>query len=119
MNFNYLKNLIVDTVQQHTQKVGIVSAIIILYFNPILYFTILSVGVSVGLYQNFNYDLNLDFKMRKNLIEIENEHENEININVEEVDNNSIIKSFVSDDTVQTDTEIEPEDNMTKSILFD
>ena len=115
MNFNYLKNLIVDTVQQHTQKVGIVSAIIILYFNPILYFTILSVGVSFGLYQNFNYDLNLDFKMRKNLIE----NKNEINTNVEEVDNNSIIKSFVSNDTVQTDTEIEPEDNTTKSILFD
>ena len=115
MNFNYLKNLIVDTVQQHTQKVGIVSAIIILYFNPILYFTILSVGVSFGLYQNFNYDLNLDFKMRKNLIE----NKNEINTNVEEVDNNSIIKSFVSNDTVQTDTDIEPEDNTTKSILFD
>ena len=117
MNFNYLKNLIVDTVQQHTQKVGIVSAIIILYFNPILYFTILTVGVSVGLYQNFNYDLNLDFKMRKNLIE----NKNEINTNVEEVDNNSIIKSFVSNDTVQTDTEIEPEpeDNMTKSVLFE
>ena len=119
MNFNYLKNLIVDTVQQHTQKVGIVSAIIILYFNPILYFTILTVGVSVGLYQNFNYDLNLDFKMRKNLIENKNEIGININTNVEEVDT-SLIKSFVSDDTVQTDTEMEtePEDNMTKSVLF-
>ena len=113
MNLNYLKNLIVDTVQQNTQKVGIVSAIIILYFNPALYFTILSVGATVGLYQNFTYDLNLDFKMRKNLIE----DKNDIGTNTEVVDNNSLIKSFVSDDTVQTDTEIEtePEDNMKKS----
>jgi hypothetical protein len=113
MNLNYLKNLIIDTVQQNTQKVGIVSAIIILYFNPALYFTILSVGATVGLYQNFTYDLNLDFKMRKNLIE----DKNDIGTNtivVEEIDNKKI-----NDDTVQTDTETEPEYDMTKSILFE
>jgi hypothetical protein len=101
MNLNYLKNLIVDTVQQNTQKVGIVSAIIILYYNPVLYFTILGVGASFGLYQNFTYDLNLDFKMRKNL------ENNEVGTNTE--------------DTVQTDTETdtEPEYDMTKSVLFE
>jgi hypothetical protein len=101
MNLNYLKNLIVDTVQQNTQKVGIVSAIIILYYNPALYFTILGVGASFGLYQNFTYDLNLDFKMRKNL------ENNEVGTNTE--------------DTVQTDTETdtEPEYDMTKSVLFE
>ena len=101
MNLNYLKNLIIDNVEQNTQKVGIVSAIIILYFNPALYFTIISVGATVGLYQNFTYDLNFDFKMRKNLIE----DKNEVGTNTE--------------DTVQTDTEIEPEYDMTKSVLFE
>lgn len=107
MNLNYLKNLIVDTVQQNTQKVGIVSAIIILYYNPALYFTILGVGASFGLYQNFTYDLNLDFKMRKNL------ENNEVGTNTE-VDK-------INDDTVQTDTETdtEPEYDMTKSVLFE
>jgi hypothetical protein len=108
MNLNYLKNLIIDTVEQNTQKVGIVSAIIILYFNPALYFTIISVGATVGLYQNFTYDLNFDFKMRKNLIEDKNE-----------VGTNTEVDKKINDDTVQTDTEIEPEYDMTKSVLFE
>jgi hypothetical protein len=106
MNFNYLKNFIVDTVQQNTQKVGIISGIIILYYNPALYFTILGVGASFGLYQNFTYDLNLDFKMRKNL------ENNEVGTNTE-------VDKKINDDTVQTDTETDTEYDMTKSVLFE
>ena len=115
MNLNTFKNFALDTIQENTEKIGIISAILILYYNPTLYLTIMGVSITFGLYHNFRYYLDIDFKMRKNPIENKTEY---INLNESAQDEvyHTLNKSFMSD-KIQTDTEIEtePEDNMKKS----
>ena len=121
MNLNTFKNFALDTIQENTEKIGIISAILILYYNPTLYVTIMGVSITFGLYHNFRYYLDIDFKMRKNPIENKTEY---INLNESTQDEvyESLNKSFISD-KIQTDTEIDPETDsesvLCKSTLFE
>jgi hypothetical protein len=121
MNLNTFRNFALDTVQENTEKIGIISAILILYYNPTLYLTIMGVSITFGLYHNFRYYLDIDFKMRKNPIENKTEY---INLNESAQDEvyHTLNKSFMSD-KIQTDTEIDPETDsesvLCKSTLFE
>ena len=101
MNFNFLKNFFIE----NTQQISFFSGILILYYNPALYFTIIGVGTSYCLYENFIYNLDISFNMKKKLL-VENN-------NCEENIDDLLDKSFLSDKTT-----ISQEDDMKKSKIF-
>ena len=77
MNWKLIKNVILETIIENNEKFGLVSAILILYYNPLMYFAIITVGSTVELYQKFNYDINFNFIMKKiDNIELETKKQN-------------------------------------------
>jgi hypothetical protein len=127
MSFNTIKNFAVNTVQENRDIISFISAILILYYKPTLYLTILVVAVTYCMYHNFKYNLDIDFKMRKNIVKNGVEY---INLNESNKDDynkddevfDTLNKSFMSD-KIQTDTEIdgdtETESILCKSTLFE
>lgn len=105
MNFNFLKNFFVENIKGNYQKISFFSGILILYYNPALYFTIIGVGTTYCLYDNFIYNLDISFNMKKKLL-VENN-------NCEENIDDLLDKSFLSDKTT-----ISEEDDMKKSKMF-
>ena len=99
LNYREFKNQIMEIFENNNETItyttGIISAILILYYNPLLYLTIIGVGTSYGLVKHFDYDLNIDFKMKQ----IKNKHDEyenicEKNINIENIIQNELDKNI-------------------------
>jgi len=102
INYREFKNQIMEIFENNNETItyttGIISAILILYYNPLLYLTVIGVGTSYGLVKHFDYDLNIDFKMKQ----IKNKHYKyddnadicEKNINIENIIHNELDKKI-------------------------
>ena len=103
INFRDIQNQFFETIQNNKTTFGLLSAVLILYHNPSLYFTILGVSTTYGLFKQFNYELNVDFKMNKikNIEFVEKD-----NINVEK-DNINDEKENINDLDTELDTELD------------
>jgi hypothetical protein len=110
INFRDIQNQFFETIQNNKTTFGLLSAVLILYHNPSLYFTILGVGTTYGLFKQFNYELNVDFKMNKikNIEFVEKD-----NINVEKENINDL------DNDLDTDLDTELDNKIDKLDEFD
>ena len=100
LNYREFKNQIMEIFENNNETItyttGIISAILILYYNPLLYLTIIGVGTSYGLVKHFDYDLNIDFKMKQIKNYKYDEYENicQKNINIENIIQNELDKKI-------------------------
>ena len=100
LNYREFKNQIMEIFENNNETItyttGIISAILILYYNPLLYLTIIGVGTSYGLVKHFDYDLNIDFKMKQIKNYKYDEYENicQKNINIENIIQNELDKNI-------------------------
>lgn len=104
LNYEKFKNQIMEIFENNNGKItyttGIISAILMLYYNPLLYLTVIGVGATYGLVKHFEYDLNIDFKMKqiKNInYDKYDQYDNKIcekNINIEKIINTELKKEI-------------------------
>lgn len=112
LNYREFKNQIMEIFENNNETItyttGIISAILILYYNPLLYLTIIGIGTSYGIVKHFDYDLNIDFKMKQ----IKNKHdEYEKNINIENIIQNELDKKIENSDILEKLNNSENDEN--------